>query len=251
MPRVFSYRPSMRIFGRTTSESSSARTSDAPVSHALGLSADRIKRIVDAAQSAAADIRAEAALLRGVEPSSESRISRERLVAELADSLVARADELSRDAKDLADVLDRARKRLDPASVESAAPPAVATAEPPDPTPTPMPAPSAPVPGGHQRGGSELQEKVEDRFATATSVAQTPEGRGVPFKRRSSADPKPSARAATSVDGLRLLATQMAVAGSTREEIEARLRDEFQVSDASTVLGDIGSGSLETQGRNG
>ena len=238
----------MRIFGRTTSESSGARTSDAPVSRALGLSADRIKRIVDAAQSAAADIRAEAALLRGVEPSSESRISRERLVAELADSLVARADELSRDAKDLADVLDRARKRLDPAPAVSAAPPAVVTAESPDPAP---PAPSVPAPGSHQRGDSELQEKVEDRFATATSVAQTPEGRGVPFKRRSSADPKPSARAATSVDGLRLLATQMAVAGSTREEIEARLRDEFQVSDASTVLGDFGSGSLETQGRNG
>ncbi|HYH60774.1 MAG TPA: hypothetical protein VD766_02810 [Solirubrobacterales bacterium] len=210
------------------------------------MSADRIKGIVDAAESAAADIRAEAASLRETEPSSESRISRERLVAELADALVARAEELSRDAKDLADVLDRASKRLDPSPAVSTAPPGTSVPESHDPEPTPIS--TAP---GFESGDTELREKVADRFATATASAESPEGRRVPFKRRSSPDPKPVARAATSVDGLRLLATQMAVAGSTREEIEARLRDEFQVSDTSSVLGDFGRGSVGTQGRNG
>ena len=41
-----------------------------------------------------------------------SKISRERLVAQLAESLVARAEALSREAADLADVLERASSRL-------------------------------------------------------------------------------------------------------------------------------------------
>jgi cell division septum initiation protein DivIVA len=36
--------------------------------------------------------------------------------------------------------------------------------------------------------------------------------------------------------GARLLATQMAVSGASREEIEARLRSGFQIGDASEIL---------------
>lgn len=36
--------------------------------------------------------------------------------------------------------------------------------------------------------------------------------------------------------GARLLATQMAVSGSSREEIEARLRNGFQIEDAGEIL---------------
>jgi cell division septum initiation protein DivIVA len=36
--------------------------------------------------------------------------------------------------------------------------------------------------------------------------------------------------------GARLLATQMAVSGSSREEIEARLRNRFEIDDASAIL---------------
>jgi hypothetical protein len=46
----------------------------------------------------------------------------------------------------------------------------------------------------------------------------------------------PSAAAA---EAARLLATQMAVAGSTREEIEARLRDEFGIVDAGSILDSV------------
>ncbi len=36
--------------------------------------------------------------------------------------------------------------------------------------------------------------------------------------------------------GARLLATQMAVSGSSREEIEARLRDGFEIEDTASIL---------------
>ena len=36
--------------------------------------------------------------------------------------------------------------------------------------------------------------------------------------------------------GARLLATQMAVSGSSREEIEARLRNGFQIADTTSIL---------------
>jgi hypothetical protein len=41
-------------------------------------------------------------------------------------------------------------------------------------------------------------------------------------------------------EGARLLATQMAVAGSTRDEIAWRLREEFAIHDASAILDEIG-----------
>jgi hypothetical protein len=43
-----------------------------------------------------------------------------------------------------------------------------------------------------------------------------------------------------SSEGPRLLATQMAVSGSSRDEITARLREEFGIDDASAILDDIG-----------
>jgi hypothetical protein len=47
-------------------------------------------------------------------------------------------------------------------------------------------------------------------------------------------EPAPPRRAASS--GARLLATQMAVSGSSREEIEARLRSGFEIEDAGEIL---------------
>jgi hypothetical protein len=47
--------------------------------------------------------------------------------------------------------------------------------------------------------------------------------------------PAPAPRRSGSA-GARLLATQMAVCGSSREEIEARLRSEFEIEDTSEIL---------------
>ncbi len=50
-------------------------------------------------------------------------------------------------------------------------------------------------------------------------------------------DPSAAQRRASSGSaGARLLATQMAVSGSSREEIEARLRSGFEIEDASGIL---------------
>jgi hypothetical protein len=49
--------------------------------------------------------------------------------------------------------------------------------------------------------------------------------------------PEPDARVS---EGARLLATQMAVAGSTRDEIAWRLREEFGIHDATAILDEIG-----------
>ena len=47
---------------------------------------------------------------------------------------------------------------------------------------------------------------------------------------------KPSASPKRAPEGAMLLATQMAVSGSSREEIERRLRDEFQITDTTPIL---------------
>jgi vacuolar-type H+-ATPase subunit H len=51
----------------------------------------------------------------------------------------------------------------------------------------------------------------------------------------SEAEPAPAARRSTSA-GARLLATQMAVSGSSRAEIEQRLRNGFEIEDPSEIL---------------
>ena len=45
--------------------------------------------------------------------------------------------------------------------------------------------------------------------------------------------------AGTTSEGVRLIATQMAIAGSSRSEIERRLRTEFGINDAARALDEI------------
>lgn len=49
-------------------------------------------------------------------------------------------------------------------------------------------------------------------------------------------DPDPAAAGRSGSAGARLLATQMAVSGADRKEIEARLRSGFEIEDASEIL---------------
>jgi hypothetical protein len=46
-------------------------------------------------------------------------------------------------------------------------------------------------------------------------------------------------KADSQFDGARLVALQMAVAGSTREEVEAELRRAFRLADPSAILDDV------------
>lgn len=69
-------------------------------------------------------------------------------------------------------------------------------------------------------------------------VAAGPAARGT-AEQPEAAQPPPQDASRVS-EGARLLATQMAVAGSTRDEIAWRLREEFAIQDATAILDEIG-----------
>ncbi|HET9593767.1 MAG TPA: hypothetical protein VFP17_12725 [Solirubrobacterales bacterium] len=64
-----------------------------------------------------------------------------------------------------------------------------------------------------------------------SSVEAGPRLRAVPGAEEAAPEPKLADAA-----GARLLATQMAVSGSSREEIESRLRNRFEIEDTSPIL---------------
>ena len=79
--------------------------------------------------------------------------------------------------------------------------------------------------GGDRATTSHLRpvETVEDAEGTPASPAERDQSARIAGRRSESA-------------GARLLATQMAVSGASREEIEKRLRTGFQVEDTAEIL---------------
>ncbi len=65
-----------------------------------------------------------------------------------------------------------------------------------------------------------------------TVVADAPAPAPIPV----AGSPVPDPKAIGAAAGARLLATQMAVSGSSRTEIEARLRDGFELADTEAIL---------------
>jgi cell division septum initiation protein DivIVA len=57
-----------------------------------------------------------------------------------------------------------------------------------------------------------------------------------PVEQHDDPQPEPLAPRRSGSAGARLLATQMAVSGADRKEIEARLRDGFEIEDTSEIL---------------
>jgi hypothetical protein len=129
--------------------------------------------------------------------------------------------------------------------------------EPPPPPPPPAAVPDAEPPGEENGAGAptaeagvaepETEKAPEPEEALEPEKAPEPEPEAKPKKRRQAKGSKPppaaaagggSAGAAPSA-GARLLATQMAVAGSSRDEIESRLRNEFGIDDAEAMLDSI------------
>jgi len=96
----------------------------------------------------------------------------------------------------------------------------------------------------------ELLELLE----TARQRLAEPDGQAEPKKRAKAAEPKkrvkarsasePAAEQASKTEdiseGLRVLTTQMSVAGVGHDEIAARLRDEFGVRDPESILKSLG-----------
>lgn len=230
----FRYRDRMRLFNRATKLREAEEATEAEdakdateaedaeaVAEVLLLAATRIDGIVKAADRAAAEIRSASSERLTAKSGDSEQGGRGKIVADLAASLVERADALRAEAAKLADLLTRASGRL---GVDLDGAPAADEPE-----------------WEAQPAGLDLTRRVRERFGSATNRESggTP-GSRVPFKRRASAPSRPKQEGRKpSNDGLRLLATQMAVAGSSRDEIESRLRSEFGIEDPSAITKSI------------
>ena len=114
--------------------------------------------------------------------------------------------------------MSRARSQAPPPS--AAGTPPAPTLQPAEPAPAQEPAPGEPKP---EAGLSRLTRRLwrRDRERPENGSAEAP--------------PERSGHS----EGVRLIATQMAIAGSSRQEIERRLRIQFGVRDANEALDEI------------
>lgn len=242
------------------------------MSQVLEVAAARIGQIVAATEQASTEIRAKVA--EGPEADLQNT-TRGKLASGLSEALIERADRLGDEAADLAAVLTRARGQLEASALPpSSAPP---TEQEPAPGPAIEPAPSTPAihaappeaskppsfaaravsveppkiaaapppaddrpqtPTSELTPAPEIDQRVSQRFVASS---QTP-GQAAPFRPRGGVPAeaaRPEVLNGCSTEGIRLLATQMAVAGSSRDDIESRLRSEFGVEDASDLLAEV------------
>ena len=172
--------------------------------------ADRIGTIIEAAERAAEtvidDAEAQAGRYLAEAQAEADRIVSERLssLSELTDSIAAQAAEIRRQSERLLESLEAAKVELQvagPAGPEDA----LALAD------------SEPVEEGSR--GSHL--------AAVAPVSEPEVERGEPVS-------QPADQATPA--GARLLATQMAVSGNSREEIDSRLRNGFEIEDTTAIL---------------
>jgi vacuolar-type H+-ATPase subunit H len=205
--------------------------------------AERIATIIEAAERAAAAVvdNAEANAKAYLE---EAQAEADRIVAarlaslsELTDALVAQAEAARRQSERLLDSFDGAGTQLD---------------LPTEPSPEP-----AEAPGPDSAGDlSDLVESEEDaglsggfRLSAVESPPPfeppaevqplTPEPVPIPEHQpepQPEPAPEPPRGEPASSAGARLLATQMAVSGSSREEIDRRLRSGFEIEDTAPIL---------------
>jgi len=133
-------------------------------------------------------------------------------LADLAESLVTRADGIRAECEQLSTLLERAKRMVDTAA----------------------PAPGANHPGPAKKPAAPARPSspgaaipLEADWDAARGALEGPVANG-----RSGGRPPAS-------EGIRLIATQMAIAGSTRAEIQDHLRERFGVNDAKPVLDEI------------
>jgi vacuolar-type H+-ATPase subunit H len=171
----------------------------------IGGTAERLEAIVEAAERAAVTVidDAEGEARRRLEEAETeaARLVSDRLasLAGLIDSLIAQADATRNQSESLIASLEEAKRRLE----------------------------AGEAPGGIGRQGSE--EQTRPSHLTAVDSVEEP-ATAQPTELRSVAE------AAGTPAGARLLATQMAVSGSSREEIEAKLRNGFEIEDTASIL---------------
>jgi cell division septum initiation protein DivIVA len=168
--------------------------------------AERLEAIVEAAERAAesviddAEAQARRYLAQARAEADRMAVGRGGELGDLIETLLGQAISLRREAERLQATLEETRERIEPGG--------------------------APSTEGRQR--SELAEEQEPE--------ETPRLRAVPVEDAPApASAQPSERS-SDAPGARLLATQMAVSGSSREEIAERLRNGFEIEDAGAIL---------------
>jgi vacuolar-type H+-ATPase subunit H len=178
------------------------RPTPPPADPLVAGTAARLEAIVEAAERAAVGVIDDAetqARKRLAEAEAEAeRLVADRLAAlsELTDSLLAEAEAVRGQSERLVAALEQAKRSLDSDGPQSE--PALESSRPNHLTAVEPMAPPAP--------------------ASPTGLRAAP-----------AAEPGSAA-------GARLLATQMAVSGSSREEIEAKLRNGFEIEDTASIL---------------
>jgi cell division septum initiation protein DivIVA len=168
--------------------------------------AQRLEAIVEAAERAAEgvidDAEAQARRYLTQARAEADRITDRRMedLSHLIDVLVDQADSLQREAERMQTLLEEAKFRIDPEQPER-----------PD--------------GAKEAAVSDPESAVPLREAPRLRAVTHPE------------QPAPAPEAAPAdAAGARLLATQMAVSGSSREEIEEQLRNRFEIEDTTPIL---------------
>jgi hypothetical protein len=171
--------------------------------------AQRLESIVEAAERAAAgvidDAEAQARRYLTQARAEADRITDRRMedLTHMIDVLLDKAGSLQREAERMQTLLEEAKFRVKPEQPEGERSPDAAPAE------------VAPPP----------EEPGLPRSAPRLRAVTHPE------------QPAPAPEAAVAdAAGARLLATQMAVSGSSREEIEQRLRNRFEIEDTKPIL---------------
>lgn len=214
-----------------------------PLRESVSSAGERIQVIIEAAEKAAAGIieDADAQAHRYIEASRERADvladERVRVMSDLTDTLIRQAEMVKRQSDDLLAALDSARSELSSRigqelSSGGGQPPAIG-----------QPAEASRVP--HLQPVESARPGLQ-AVAPAAEPQAAPQPPPAPAQQPSAAPPPPpqpigqqAAGGAPASDGARLLAAQMAVAGSSRQEIEGRLRDEFGIEDASPILDGI------------
>jgi vacuolar-type H+-ATPase subunit H len=161
--------------------------------------AERIGAIVEAAERAAVAVidDAEKQARRHLD---EAQAEADRLVADRLASLTTLTDSLVTQAESIKGEAEDLVARLEDAKRRLAA--------------------------GEELEQAEVSESAEARGSHLSAVAPVEDAEGASDGRSERGTPA----------GARLLATQMAVSGSSREEIEARLRNGFEIEDTASIL---------------
>lgn len=223
----------------TSSDDTAGGPIGTPLDESVASSSQRIELIIEAAERAAAGIIADAeAQARSYLEQSRARadqIATERSagLSELADSLMARAESVKEQSADLIEALEAARAQIAARLSEDVSMPPLADTE---------AAGEGAESAGAAAPAADATPDPEPESETVVSEPESAESEPEPAAETqpaAPAPPAPSRPAGPPSAGARLLATQMAVAGSSREEIASRLENEFGIADPDEMLDGI------------